>query len=159
MASQTLATDQGRKRGNKDQEYRKRRKVLDSSKTTTDWGYYSTDIPTFGQKGALELCAFLHRLEKVSAYPQTRRDEAAKAIQDLRATRSKNEILDRISSRLSTLPPDNVIFLDGQDSLKKALSQQFPVPLLHKATAKSPSLGSRTEFSLKEFLDYLSEKK
>jgi hypothetical protein len=138
--------------------YKTRKKIIEDDSTTIKWGKYNIKFPTFGNKGAEELHDFLSRLEGVAQFPQIKKESVAKIMQEVCGRSSKYDIL-MISHRVSDLPPDDLMVLTDQQSLQQALKQPFQVPLLHRATIKSPSLGTHTGFSLQQFLDHLSEKK
>jgi hypothetical protein len=140
--------------------YRKRKRLFetDSSTTTTiNWGDYDINIPTRGSKGAKELHGFLSRLESVAHFPQIKKEEMTKIIREVMLqTPSKYEAFIQIFPKFLNIPPDDLILLTDNQSLRKALQGRFRVPLLHRATIKSPSLGINPAFSVQEFLDRLS---
>jgi hypothetical protein len=124
------------------------------------WGGYDTNIPVFG-KGAEEMQDFLRRLETVSNFPQTRQNKIEEVLEDLQSMKSKYDVLNRLPSHLMSFPLDDVILLTDQDSLKNELGRKFSVPLLHRVTNNSPSLGSSSyrDFTLDAFLTYHSGNK
>ena len=70
---------------------------------------------------------------------------------------SKLKILIRLEPELLSLLQDDVTLLTDAESLADALSRLFRIPLLHRATTNSPSLGRCSNFGIQDLLNHLAE--
>lgn len=121
-----------------------------------EWGDYNPDFPTLGREGPSELQSFLKRLERVSTFPNTRKDTTARLLARLNQY-SKLDILIQLESELRNLPEDDLVLLTDTESLKTVLKQSFQVPLVHRASIDHPSLGPSERFGIQDFLQHLAE--